>query len=286
MRTTLRVVLATGVVLAVAALLAPRVGDRRRATPTARAIRVLPPDSVIAGPVLVEHRVGGYLLQIIQDTLQHDRIADIKLNTRRVYAVRAMDIRFDPVGEDLTGDGIPEVVVHQFSGGLHCCTRATVLTLGPTLVEVGSIDGGDGDVEFEDVDGDGIPELKVGDWRFAYWRDYAFADTPAPEILFRYRDGGYEVACDLMRDEPPTPTELAARARELTEGWAAGDPPVDLWGYAVELVYKGHADLAFRWLDESWPPRLRALRAEFIRALREKLRGSPCWSPPARRATT
>ncbi len=282
MRTIHRAAVATIAVLAIAAVLVPRAGDRpRTGPPTARPIRVLPPDSVIAGPVLEERRLGGYLLRIIQDTVEGDRIADVMLNGRRVFAVRAVDVRFDPAGRDITGDRVPDVVVHQFSGGIHCCSRATVLSLGrEQLVQLGSVDGGHGDVELEDVNGDGISEIKVGDWRFAYWRDYPFVDTEAPEVLFRYRDGRYEVACDLMRQPPPDASELEARARELTDGWVSGDPPAEFWGYAIDLIYQGNADVAFSWLESSWPASVPG-RTEFVKDLRERLRGSPCWSPPA-----
>jgi len=289
-RTIHRAALATAAVLALAVLV-PRAGDRpppRTGPPTARAIRVLPPDSVIAGPILEQRRVGAYLLQIIHDTVAGDRIADVKLNGHRVFAVRAADVRFDPAGRDITGDRVPDVVVHQFSGGAHCCSRATVLSLGrEQLLELGSFDGGHGDVELEDVNGDGVSEIKVGDWRFAYWRDYPFGDTEVPEVLFRYRDGRYQVACDLMRQAAPPPdaAELHARARELTDGWVTGDPPAEFWGFAVDLVYRGQADLAFSWLESSWPASVSG-RAEFLRDLREKLRGSPCWSPPTGPQTT
>ncbi len=280
MRTLLRATVAVAAVLGAAAVLARRAGERSPAgPPTSRPIRVLPPDTVIAGPVLAEHRVGAYLLQIIHDTVENDRIADIRRGGRRVYAVRAMDVRMDPVGVDITGDRVPDLVIHQFSGGLHCCSRATIFSLGPEFAQLGSIDGGDGDIELEDVNRDGIPEFKVGDWRFAYWRQYAFVETQAPAVLFAYRNGGYEVACDLMRSDPPEPAERRARARDLTDGWTSGDPPADFWGYAVDLVYQGHADVAFRWLETSWPPAVPG-KAEFTRALRLKLRGSPCWSPP------
>jgi hypothetical protein len=46
---------------------------------------------------------------------------------------------------NLTGNGSPDVVVGQYSGGDHCCTVATILELGPATVSVlGHIDGLDG----------------------------------------------------------------------------------------------------------------------------------------------
>ncbi len=46
---------------------------------------------------------------------------------------------------DLTGEGMREIVIGQYSGGDHCCTVATIITLGPHAVTtIGRIDGLDG----------------------------------------------------------------------------------------------------------------------------------------------
>lgn len=46
---------------------------------------------------------------------------------------------------DLTGNGLPDVIVGQYSGGSHCCTVATILELGKDAVTpIGRIDGLDG----------------------------------------------------------------------------------------------------------------------------------------------
>ena len=47
--------------------------------------------------------------------------------------------------KSLTGNGVPDVVVGQYSGGDHCCTVATIIELGKEAVAVlGRIDGLDG----------------------------------------------------------------------------------------------------------------------------------------------
>jgi hypothetical protein len=282
MRTAVRLTVATVSVLAIAAFAASRAGERgvvRPDVPTARPIRVLPPDSVIAGPVDTQATVGAYTLRILRDTAAGDQIVDIALRGHRVFAVRAFGARLELVGRDLTGDRSPDVVVRQYSGGMHCCSQATVLGLGPTLINYGTIDGADGDIEFDDIDNDGVMEAKVNDFRFAYWRDYAFVETQAPDVILRFRAGGYQPACDLMHEDPPDNATLNRRARELTDGWHAGNPPAEFWGYAVDLIYDGQADLAWRWLDRAWPRAIGG-KDEFMKDLREKLRGSPCWSPP------
>jgi len=281
LRPSVRTLVATAGVLGIAALLARSAGERygRPGLPTARAIRVLPPDSVIAGPVLSDEHVGMYDLRLIRDTVENDRIVDISMRGHRIFAVRAADARLELVGKDITGDGIPDAVLQTYSGGMHCCSQATVLSLGDSLTSVATIDGADGDIVFDDLDDDGVPEVKLNDFRFAYWREYAFAETPAPDVILRFRDGTYEPACDLMHVAAPSAAYLRRRARELTDGWTAGDPPATWWGYALELIYGGQADIAWRWLKESWPASVDG-RDAFLAALRDRLRGSPCWSPP------
>jgi hypothetical protein len=281
-RTLVRIAAATAVVLVIAALVARRAGEKgvvRPDVPVAGPIRVLPPDSVIAGPVVAESTVGNYRIRLLKDTVANDRMVDITQNGHRVFAIRAADARLEFVGRDVNGDHVPDVIVQAFSGGIHCCSQATVLELGRAIQQLGTIDGADGDIVFDDLDGDGIPEAKVGDFRFAYWREYAFAETQVPDVILAWRDGAYRPACDLMREDAPTPATLTRKARELTQGWTAGDPPVAFWGYALDLIYDGHADIAWRFLDRAWPAGIDG-KDEFLGDMRDKLRGSPCWSPP------
>ena len=68
--------------------------------------------------------------------------------------------------QDLNGDGAPEIVLGQFSGGGFCCTTVTVLTLHPSGVEmIGMVENIAGvpleNVHVRDVDRDGVRELLV-----------------------------------------------------------------------------------------------------------------------------
>jgi hypothetical protein len=46
---------------------------------------------------------------------------------------------------NLSGDGVPDVIIGQYSGGDHCCTLATIVALGVNGVKpIGHIDGLDG----------------------------------------------------------------------------------------------------------------------------------------------
>ena len=64
-----------------------------------------------------------------------------------------------------------------------------------------------------------------------------------------------------MREDAPSPSLLARRARELTLGWVEGDPPAAFYGFAVDLIYTGHPEIAWRFLDKAWPAGVTCWRA-------------------------
>jgi hypothetical protein len=73
----------------------------------------------------------------------------------------------------LTGNGAPDVVVGQYSGGEHCCSVATIIELGKDSVAVlGRIDGLDG-LPFEGLE---IRKIKKDkSWEFVAHRPYMTA---------------------------------------------------------------------------------------------------------------
>jgi hypothetical protein len=96
---------------------------------------------------------------------------------------------------DLTGNGLPDVVVGQYSGGGHCCTVATILELGKeTVTPIGRIDGIDG-LPFEGLD---VRKLSKGtNWQCIAHRPYATAcgghfDAADVLAVFAFTDGRFQ----------------------------------------------------------------------------------------------
>lgn len=94
---------------------------------------------------------------------------------------------------DVTGDGVPELVVQTYTGGAHCCWTLYFLALEPVarvllLYEAGNAGG----VQVVDLDHDGRPELVLGDDQFAYFDTLCYACSPARMPLVAcYRDGRF-----------------------------------------------------------------------------------------------
>ena len=96
--------------------------------------------------------------------------------------------------KSLTGNGTPDVVIGQYSGGDHCCTVATIIELGSDAVSViGRIDGLEG-LPFEGLE---IRNLhKDKSWECVAHRPYitACGDHAEPAdvlCVYTFMDGQY-----------------------------------------------------------------------------------------------
>ncbi len=92
---------------------------------------------------------------------------------------------------DLTGNGTPDIVIGQYSGGSHCCTVATIVELGKSNVTpIGRIDGIDG-LPFEGLE---VRRLKKGTpWQCIAHRPYMTAcgnHFDAADVLAIYNFNG------------------------------------------------------------------------------------------------
>lgn len=189
-------------------------------------------------------------------------------------------------GDDLDGDGIADLVVTSFHGGSGGGATTHWLAIGdagdftPIMIMPG---------ELRDLDGDGRPfELLAKDDCLDYrWTSGA----GSPRLGVRLVAAGpnrdlWRVSPRLMRRPAPSEGTLAGEAQaihELREAEVAASTPDDRRIYREgwlaplvkrmgELVYSGHRERAFRFLDEAWPDdevSREAFRVEFTEALAE-----------------
>ncbi len=93
----------------------------------------------------------------------------------------------DPSGRDITGDGSPDVVVTDWSGGAHCCYSTTVYSVdaGSAVREIFGATTGSCMADFEDLDGDRRLELVTCEdgWESDYC---SFAEAPFAPVVFAY----------------------------------------------------------------------------------------------------
>ena len=161
-------------------------------------------------------------------------------------------------GADVTGRGHPDMIVSLFTGGAHCCTSHFVFELAPAFRLLATINDSDDDLAHFQLDPrDHRYNYYTADWTFAYWPT-CFACSPSELVILRYAEdangGAFHLAFDRMRKPAPSPAQWS---REITAvHTAVSKKAVDdigqaLWGVVLDLIYTGHSDLAWKFVDEA-----------------------------------
>lgn len=182
------------------------------------------------------------------------------------------------IGSDITGDGKPNLVVFEWTGGAHCCYLFHVFEIGKRFRYIQTINAENSDLaDFKNVDDDPALEFPTVDWTFAYWKT-GFASSPAPAVILKYNGQRYEMACDLMRKAGLPNDELGRMATQIRENpaWKQGYPPEELWGKMLDLIYAGNMDQSWTLAELSWPAGIKG-KEQFLKDFRSKLTESPFW---------
>lgn len=183
------------------------------------------------------------------------------------------------IGHDVTGDGNPNVAICEWTGGAHCCFNVFLFEIGDRFRHVATIYGKDSIPRFDDIDGDSVSEVIIHDWTYAYWPQ-SFAGSPAPRVILRWDGKAYTVAFDMMRHSRPSMQDLEVRAAEIRKRWGQeynrSYIPVELWGYALELMYGGHEDLGWQFIEMGWSEQFR-LDSDLLEELQLLMGSSPYW---------
>ena len=166
-----------------------------------------------------------------------------------------------PNGTDITGRGRPNMIVQFYIGGAHCCNFHYIFELEPAFKLVQTLDMRDTDnAYFAELDGNHQYYFIAEDWTFAYWPG-PFSGSPFHSVVLKFvddKDGGaYHLALDKMKKPLPTQEEWekalkdVGREQHLEDtGWANGLETY-LWQEVLDLLYTGHSDLAWKFLDET-----------------------------------
>lgn len=190
-----------------------------------------------------------------------------------------------PNGTDLTGRGRPDMVVSFYTGGAHCCLFASVFELEPDFKLLGTIDAAHGDGSHFTII-DNRYYYSTEDWTFAYWNG-SFAGSPAPMVFLAFIDdannqSGFHLALDNMRRPAPTDEEWQKALRDVRQELSLEKKnmfnflPQVLWKEILDLIYTGHSDLAWKFLNEIGPEAQKAPYPD-LGAFCSKLKTSPYW---------
>ncbi len=245
---------------------------------------------VSGGRLEQEQTFGAYTVRVYRDEAENSSTLLIYQEEKLVH--RDQNVRFQlghwegaeqydhliPIGSDITGRGIPNLVVGTYSGGAHCCAGFSVFEIGTVFREVGFLNSmHDFSSHFEKRAGEKGLLFISSDFPFAYWKT-SFNQSPVQNVIFRFCKGRYRLADDLMRKPPPTRETLRQMAQKISApsaDWTENPPPV-LWEAMLDLIYTGNAQSAWKLLDMTWPKGL-AGKKQFLKEFKERLASGQYW---------
>ena len=187
------------------------------------------------------------------------------------------------MGQSITSDKEPNLVVTEWTSGNHCCTTFHIFEIGQAFKKVATLEALYFETsEFRNLMADGNLELVTADWTFAYW-NVDCAHSHSPTIILRYQGGRYLPDLKLMKQPPPKDLELSSMAAEFKTKF--NDSPVDMpylapvemWQKMLDLIYSGNMRSAWKLQDLSWPAD-RAGKRQFVKEFKKQLLTSPYYT--------
>ena len=182
----------------------------------------------------------------------------------QVFSVAAFGISIVLTGQDVNGDGNPDLVLEGYSGGAHCCWTYYIISLGhePGMVSKFENERGAGFVLNKKT---GKMEIETLDGAFDYFDNFSHGGTPFPDVYMRL-DG--KKLIDISRlhtadyDKEISELRSAIGAKELAVfiqaenekekiGWEQVSSKVI--GVVLAYLYSGRPSQARAALKRMWP---------------------------------
>ncbi|MBN8548107.1 MAG: hypothetical protein J0M12_02200 [Deltaproteobacteria bacterium] len=201
-----------------------------------------------------------------------------------VPGTRSVDpaqLKFTKPGTDVNGNGIPDLVVAEYTDGGDCCMTLHVFELGKKFRKLATIDTRfDLEPQFLEIPGSSARGYRTHDYTFGGWGGEGFS-VPAPTVYLRFTNDGVVLDVSRMKKAAPSDEVLRERAQvalralsKIEASHSGQDLPLALINPVLELIYSGNAELLPRFLEWSWPPG-RGGRQEFLSAVQRQLQKSP-----------
>ncbi|MHC4123907.1 MAG: LysM peptidoglycan-binding domain-containing protein [Planctomycetota bacterium] len=180
---------------------------------------------VLDVPLTNEQKFGKYTVRTYREEEGPGAFYEILINGFRRYA-EYDEVKFTigtdscdinpliTMGKDITGNGIPNLVIENFNGSAHGGGYFVVFELGENLRKLNEIYATGGEY-FCDLDGDSNLEFVTYDNTFVFWYGCSHAGSPYPKVVLRYNHNGYHIAIDQMRKAAPQQQTLIKRAESF-----------------------------------------------------------------------
>lgn len=180
-------------------------------------------------------------------------------------------------GRDITGNGIANLIISNWTGGAHCCHFLHVFELGKKLKKIATVEAGSSSIRLVDLDHDGFPEIEFWDGSIDY-QFASFAGSPPGRIVLKFKNNQYEVATQLMRRQSPTVQQMKNIKKRIKAAFQedVSDPPFTFLETMMDLSYSGNFAVAMKLADEVWPLKRNGLE-KFKKDFSQSLQNSLYW---------
>jgi hypothetical protein len=186
------------------------------------------------------------------------------------------------MGNDITGDGMPNLVIQEWTGGVPCCTLFHIFQIGESFRHIQTIDNWQGDrFPFtNDEPGTGL-EFILFDWS-PYSGSGPQSDSIGAEIFLKYNGVSYEISYDLMHYSPPIDPDIGRWASTMHKAYsidgsrAKAFVEVEMCKRLTSLIYSGNMHATGNVIDLAWPDEMIG-KEEFRKNYQLSIEGSPYW---------
>ena len=179
-------------------------------------------------------------------------------------------------GRDITGKGIPNLVISNWTGGAHCCHFLHIFELGKKLKKLVTVEAYSSSIRLVDLDKDGKPEIEFWDGSIDYLFA-SFANSPSGRVVLKFKNNQYKVASNLMKKASLNQIQIKKLKIKLRDSFRkekSPELPYDFLNSIMDLSYSGHFDFAMKLASETWPtdkPGLLDFKNKFTKALYDSL---------------
>jgi hypothetical protein len=219
----------------------------------------------------VSKRVSGFVVRVFP---QHMRTGDgchaqvIDSHKKVVFSASDHAFSIVLVGQDVNGDGVPDVVFEGYSGGAHCCWTYYVVSLGENSGLIKEFENQRG-AGFRRNKSTGRVEIATMDGAFDYFDFLSHAETPFPDVYLRL-DGkslidisktyvrDYDHDITLAKTDIDRKSLAQFRSASSREAFTGDNSSRHTASAVLRIVfaylYSGRQTQAHNTLRKMWPP--------------------------------